>query len=127
MPDSPYKYCPFCAASLALKPVSQVLRPTCPGCGFISFFESLAQAPDDLLRHIGSPYAPDKRADRSQAYTARALEKPLPLAFASACVWCARGRYPSVCSSSPCQLCNSCISVLSPSSKSSVLQPNPMR
>jgi DDE superfamily endonuclease len=30
-------------------------------------FETLARTPLALLRHIGSPYAPDKRPDRSQA------------------------------------------------------------
>jgi transposase len=29
-------------------------------------FETLSRAPDNLLRHIGSPYAPDKRPDRPQ-------------------------------------------------------------
>jgi hypothetical protein len=29
-------------------------------------FETLSHTPDNLLRHIGSPYAPDKRPDRSQ-------------------------------------------------------------
>ena len=48
------------------------------------------------------------------------------LSFCMRVVW-QGGRYPSVCSSLPCQLCTSCISVVSPSSKRSVLQPNPMR
>jgi len=30
-------------------------------------FESLTRIPDELLRHIGSPHAPDKRSTRSQA------------------------------------------------------------
>jgi hypothetical protein len=29
-------------------------------------FELLTHTPDDLLRHIGSPYAPDKRPTQSQ-------------------------------------------------------------
>ncbi|HJT57325.1 MAG TPA: NUDIX domain-containing protein [Ktedonobacteraceae bacterium] len=34
-----FKYCPFCATPLIEKNVSNVLRPTCPACGFISFLE----------------------------------------------------------------------------------------
>ena len=30
-------------------------------------FETLSQSPDDLLRHIGSPFAPDKRPTHPQA------------------------------------------------------------
>ena len=30
-------------------------------------FEMLTCTPDDLLRHIGSPFVPDKRPDRPQA------------------------------------------------------------
>jgi hypothetical protein len=48
------------------------------------------------------------------------------LRFCMRVVW-QGGRYSSVCNSLPCQLCTSCISMVSPSSKSSVLQPNPMR
>ncbi len=33
-------------------------------------FDTLRQTPDDLLRHIGSPFAPDKRPSQSQAYAA---------------------------------------------------------
>jgi transposase len=33
-------------------------------------FETLARTPGDLLRHIGSPFAPDKRPIRSQALAA---------------------------------------------------------
>ena len=33
-------------------------------------FETLARTPDDLLRHIGSPFASDKRPIRSQALAA---------------------------------------------------------
>ena len=33
-------------------------------------FETLSRTPDDLLRHIGSPFAPDKRPNRSQANAA---------------------------------------------------------
>lgn len=33
-------------------------------------FDTLTRTPDDLLRHIGSPFAPAKRPDRSQANTA---------------------------------------------------------
>src|SRR5947209_4929554 len=29
-------------------------------------FETLSRTPDDLLRHIGSPFAPDRRPNRSQ-------------------------------------------------------------
>ena len=29
-------------------------------------FETLSRTPDNLLRHIGIPYAPDKRPDRPQ-------------------------------------------------------------
>jgi hypothetical protein len=29
-------------------------------------FESLTRTPDDLLRHIGSPFAPDRRPTQSQ-------------------------------------------------------------
>lgn len=39
MPDKAFKYCPYCAAPLVEKPISKVLRPTCPQCGFISFLE----------------------------------------------------------------------------------------
>ena len=39
MPDSTYKFCPFCATLLVEKPISHTWRPTCPGCGFISFLE----------------------------------------------------------------------------------------
>jgi ADP-ribose pyrophosphatase YjhB (NUDIX family) len=34
-----FKYCPFCATPLIEKNVSNVLRPACPACGFISFLE----------------------------------------------------------------------------------------
>jgi len=34
-----------------------------------TLFDTLTRTPDDLLRHIGSPFAPDKRPDRSQADT----------------------------------------------------------
>jgi predicted aminopeptidase len=30
-------------------------------------FETLSQSPDDLLRHIGSPFAPDRRPTQPQA------------------------------------------------------------
>ena len=33
-------------------------------------FESLTLTPDDLLRHIGSPFAPDKRSTQSQELAA---------------------------------------------------------
>src|SRR5436305_11026680 len=33
-------------------------------------FETLSCTPDDLLRHIGSPFAPDKRPTQSQALAA---------------------------------------------------------
>ena len=33
-------------------------------------FETLSQTPDDLLRHIGSPFAPDNRSTRLQALAA---------------------------------------------------------
>ena len=33
-------------------------------------FETLSRTPDVLLRHIGSPFAPDKRFDRPQAHAA---------------------------------------------------------
>ncbi len=33
-------------------------------------FETLSQSPDDLLRHIGSPFAPDKHPTQSQALAA---------------------------------------------------------
>jgi len=33
-------------------------------------FETLPRSPDDLLRHIGSPFAPDKRPPQSQALAA---------------------------------------------------------
>jgi len=33
-------------------------------------FETLTRSADDLLRHIGSPFAPDKRSDRPQATAA---------------------------------------------------------
>jgi transposase len=33
-------------------------------------FESLTHTPDDLLRHIGSPFAPDRRPTQSQALAA---------------------------------------------------------
>src|SRR3989454_9717025 len=33
-------------------------------------FESLTRIPDDLLRHIGSPFAPDKRPTQSKALAA---------------------------------------------------------
>jgi transposase len=33
-------------------------------------FETLTRTPDDLLRHIGSPFAPDKHPTRSQAFAA---------------------------------------------------------
>ena len=33
-------------------------------------FEMLTHTPDDLLRHIGSPYAPDNRPTQSQELTA---------------------------------------------------------
>jgi transposase len=33
-------------------------------------FETLTRTPDDLLRHIGSPFAPDKRPNRPQATAA---------------------------------------------------------
>src|SRR5258707_3599502 len=33
-------------------------------------FETLSRTPDDLLRHIGSPFAPDKRPTQSQALAA---------------------------------------------------------
>jgi ADP-ribose pyrophosphatase YjhB (NUDIX family) len=36
---SQFKYCPFCATLLLEKSVSNVLRPACPACGFISFLE----------------------------------------------------------------------------------------
>ena len=29
-------------------------------------FETLSHTPDDLIRHIGSPFAPDKRPTQSQ-------------------------------------------------------------
>ena len=35
-----------------------------------TYFETLSQTPDDLLRHIGSPFAPDKRSTRLQALAA---------------------------------------------------------
>jgi hypothetical protein len=33
-------------------------------------FETLSRTPDDLLRHIGSPFAPDRRSTLSQALAA---------------------------------------------------------
>jgi transposase len=33
-------------------------------------FQALTQTPDDLLRHIGSPFAPDKEATQSQTLAA---------------------------------------------------------
>jgi hypothetical protein len=33
-------------------------------------FETLSRSPDDLLRHIGSPFAPDKHPTQSQALAA---------------------------------------------------------
>jgi hypothetical protein len=30
-------------------------------------FETLSQSPDDLLRHLGSPFAPDRRPTHPQA------------------------------------------------------------
>ena len=33
-------------------------------------FETLSRTPDDLLRHIGSPFAPDRRSTPSQALAA---------------------------------------------------------
>lgn len=33
-------------------------------------FDTLARSPDDLLRHIGSPFAPDKRPTQSQTLAA---------------------------------------------------------
>ena len=33
-------------------------------------FETLTRPPEDLLRHIGSPFAPDKRPTQSQALAA---------------------------------------------------------
>ena len=33
-------------------------------------FETLTRTPEDLLRHIGSPFAPDKRPTQSQALAA---------------------------------------------------------
>src|SRR6266566_1074289 len=33
-------------------------------------FETLARTPDDLLRHLGSPFAPDRRPTQSQALAA---------------------------------------------------------
>lgn len=36
---SQFKYCPFCATPLVEKTVSNVPRPACPACDFISFLE----------------------------------------------------------------------------------------
>ncbi len=33
-------------------------------------FETFARTPDDLLRHIGSPFAPDKHPTQSQVLAA---------------------------------------------------------
>ena len=32
-------------------------------------FQALTQTPDDVLRHIGSPFAPDKKKDATQLQT----------------------------------------------------------
>lgn len=39
MPDSTYKYCPFCATLLVEKLISYTRRPTCPQCSFTFFLE----------------------------------------------------------------------------------------
>ena len=40
-------------------------------------FETLSRTPDDLLRHIGSPFAPDQRSIQSQERAASSTWKHL--------------------------------------------------
>ena len=37
MPEPIFKYCPMCSAPLVEKHILNILRPTCPRCGFILF------------------------------------------------------------------------------------------
>jgi hypothetical protein len=38
-------------------------------------FETLTRTPDDLLRHIGSPFAPDKEATQPHTHAVEATGK----------------------------------------------------